>query len=311
MSERFFFYCDESGAKGYANQQESFPGETGVFAGILFPEQLHADLSEKFDAIARHFKPAQGKLHIADLPQEQKGALRQALFNEIQAAGLPCFWYAIHVAGLNDYYTQQTERLRNHRAAVEARRTSPARVKTGSVREEPPSMHVELFSGLHAHIVAFLLERGCNNVDLEIRTDQVDSPLAKQFENVAAELLKTDPDVTETTGFDTLMQQVVHGQITTSVQYPAEMEIPPVVRSLSIKPIDDSDGLILAADVLANSLNYHFKCRTENQLYYPLNDPDAVAGHPLFEHLDAFNNWGTGDLIGDRLYRHPKAPALD
>ncbi|RON25643.1 hypothetical protein [Pseudomonas lini] len=311
MSERVFFYCDESGAKGYADQQEAFPGETGVFAGILVPEQLHADLSEKFDAIALQFKPAQGKLHIADLPQEQKGALRQALFDEIKAEGLPCFWYAIHVAGLNDYYTQQNELLRNSRAAVEARRTSPARVKTGSVREEPPSMHVQLFAGLYAHIVAFLLERGLSNVDLEIRTDQVDSPLAKQFEEVAAELLETDPQVTKTTGYDTLAKKVVHGQMTISVQYPAEMEIPPVIRSLSIKTIDDSDGLVLAADVLANSLNYHFKSRTGNELYSPLNEPEAVSRHPLFEYLDAFNNWGAGDIIGDRLYRHPKAPALD
>ncbi|MDH0796450.1 MULTISPECIES: hypothetical protein [Pseudomonas] len=311
MSERVFFYCDESGAKGYADQKEAFPGEIGVFAGILVPEQLHADLSEKFDTIALQFKPAEGKLHIADLPDEQKGALRQALFDEIQAAGLPCFWYAIHVAGLNDYYTQQNELLRTSRAAVEAQRISPARVKTGSVREELPSMHVQLFAGLHAHIVAFLLERGLTNVDLEIRTDQVDSPLNKKFEEVATELLETDPQVIQTTGYDTLEKKVVHGQMTISVQYPAEMEIPPVIRSLSIKPIDDSDGLVLAADVLANSLHHHFKNRTEEELYSPLNEPEAVARHPLFEHLDAFYNWGTGDFIGDSLYRHPKAPLVD
>jgi hypothetical protein len=29
---KVFFYCDESGAKGYADKNEIFPGEVGVFA---------------------------------------------------------------------------------------------------------------------------------------------------------------------------------------------------------------------------------------------------------------------------------------
>lgn len=311
MSERIFFYCDESGAKGYADQQESFPGETGVFAGILVPEEYHADLSERFDAIARKFKPEHGKLHIADLAPEQKCALRNALFDEIKAIDLPCFWYAIHVSGFNDFYTKQNEMRRNNREAMEAHRTTPARVKTGSVREELPSMHVALFSGLYAHIVAFLLERERTNVDLEIRTDQVDSPLAKKFAEVAIELLSTDPQLTKVTGFDTETKKVLHRQITVSVQYPTEMEIPQIIQSLSINPVDDSSGLILAADVLANSLNYHFNSREEKKLYSPLNNPVAVASHTLFKNLDTFKDWGDGDFVGDGLFRHPKYIALD
>lgn len=64
MPERIYFYCDESGAKGYADQQEKYPGEVGVFAGLLVPEQQHADLSIKLDMIAKRFTPEQGKLHI-------------------------------------------------------------------------------------------------------------------------------------------------------------------------------------------------------------------------------------------------------
>jgi len=71
----------------------------------------------------------------------------------------------------------------------------------------------------------------------------------------------------------------------------------------------DSDGLVLAADVLANSLNYLFKHRDADALYGPLNCMDAVAGHPIAAHLDAFFNWGSGDCIGDGIYRHPKASA--
>ncbi|WP_164341932.1 hypothetical protein [Pseudomonas viridiflava] len=308
MPERIFIYCDESGAKGYADQQETFPGETGVFAGILIPEQLHTDLAQKFNAIALKFKPALGKLHIADLPKEQKGALRKALFDEIQAANLPCFWYAIHVAGLNEFYSNQLQASRDHRAAMIARRTSPARVKTGSVREELPSMHVELFGGFYAHIAAFLLERDRKNVELVICTDQLDAPLVKQFQQIAVELLDTNPKVTIVTGYDTLKKKLVYRKISSTTEYPAEMQIPEIISSLNIQPVPEDNGLILAADVLANSLNYLFKKRTEAELYTSLNNREAVVRHPLFTHLDAFQQWGSGDIIGDGLYRHPKAP---
>jgi len=85
------------------------------------------------------------------------------------------------------------------------------------------------------------------------------------------------------------------------------MSIETVVRSLSINPIREGDGLVLAADVLANSLNHLFKHRKDHQRYAALNTPEAVASHPLAKHLDAFVNWGTGDLVGDGLYKHPKS----
>jgi hypothetical protein len=34
---------------------------------------------------------------------------------------------------------------------------------------------------------------------------------------------------------------------------------------------------------------------------------DAVAGHPLATHFDAFFNWGSGDCIGNGIYRRPKS----
>ncbi|WP_460069927.1 hypothetical protein [Pseudomonas sp. H2_E05] len=86
------------------------------------------------------------------------------------------------------------------------------------------------------------------------------------------------------------------------------MQIPEIIGSLNIQPVPEDNGLILAADVLANSLNYLFKKRTEAELYTSLNNREAVVRHPLFTHLDAFQQWGSGDIIGDGLYRHPKAP---
>ncbi|NOG73937.1 hypothetical protein [Roseicella sp. DB1501] len=300
---RVIFACDESGAKGYANQDEQYTGEVGVFAGILIPEDCVPEKLPPFQKLITKYTPSSGKLHIADLPDAQKDALRRDTYAAIQDSGLPCFWYAIHVAGFRRQYKEEQQLLDEARKA-----TASSTVKRGSSRSNPASMHQALFTGLYSHLVAFLEERGKADVCIEIRSDQVDAPILKEFENAAIRLLSTKPLVSRSTGFDTVTRSIVRGQVSIQVNYSPELAIKSVVRELVFNPVSAGDGLVLAADVLANSLNHLFKHRPPSELYGDLNRPEAVLRHPLAKNLDAFYNWGSGDLVGDRLYRHPKAP---
>lgn len=303
--------CDESGAKGYADREESYPGEIGVFAGILVPDECSSAAAPKFMEIYDRYKPATGKLHIADLADDMQGGLRRDVYEAIQAFNLPCFWYAIHVAGLHAWQKSNDAISQRAKDSLQERRNGhQPRVKRGSPRSDTASMHVELFSGLYGHLIAFLQERRRKEVDIEIRTDQIDNPIIKDFEAVAKELLSDDPVVENVKGFDTVTRQLVEGVIKVEVVLPPEMRVEIVVRSLSINPVGEGDGFVLAADVLANSLHYLFKNRKDGERYDALNCPDAVLGHPLARYLDAFVEWGEGDLVGDRLYKHPRAPKI-
>lgn len=301
---RIILACDESGAKGYADQPEQYPGEVGVFAGFLIPEDKLDEKLPPFQALIPKYTPPGGKLHIADLTPEQQEALRQDVYEVIRNSGLPCFWYAIHVAGFHNWHKIEETLKQDARAA-----TDNSTVKRGSARPDPSSLHTALFTGLYGHLIAFLEERGKVDVEIEVRSDQIDPPIIEEFEKAALRLLSTAPNVTPATGFDTATKKVLHGRVSIQAHYPPELAIKMAVRSLCLNPIPAGDGLVLAADVLANSLNYLFKHRPADELFRPLNTPAAVATHPLAKHLDAFNNWGEGDLLGDRLYRHPNAPA--
>lgn len=302
---RIIFACDESGAKGYADQDEQYPGEVGVFAGILVPED-HADaIRAPFQDLIKKYTPESGKLHIADLPDVQKEALRQDVYAAIQDSGMPCFWYAIHVAGFHRWHTNEQELIDEARKA-----TASSAVKRGSPRPNPASMHEALFEGLYSHLVAFLEERGKTHICIDIRSDRIDAPIIKEFEKAAIRLLSADATVSRPTGFDTVTRSVVRGQVSIKANYPPELEIDVVLRELVFRPICEGDGFVLAADVLANSLNHLFKMRPPAEIYSDLNRPEAVAHHPVWKNLDAFKNWGTGDLVGDGLYRHPKARSL-
>lgn len=299
------FACDESGAKGYADRRETYPGEIGVFAGFLVPQEKDADARPEFQTIYNQYKPPSGKLHIAILPPDQQESLRQSVYAAIRKLKLPCFWYAIHVEGLHHWYLIEKENLEDSkRAALEAR--PKPRVKPNDPGLKVPSMHEALFEGLYERLIAFLEERKQKMVSIEVRMDQVDSPIAKNFETVAKRLLDDDPQLRLIKGWDTKTRKPVKGTIQIDVTFPSTLSIETTVSSLVLGPIHDEDGYVLAADVLANSLHHLFRCRKQSELYNALNEPTAIKDHPIAKNFDTFYDWGDGDLIGDRLYRHPQ-----
>ena len=300
------FACDESGAKGYADKQETYPGEIGVFAGILVPQEIDAVAQPEFQTIYNRYKPSTGKLHITDLSPDQQEGLRQDVYSAIRKLKLPCFWYAVHVEGFNNSYLKDKRHVEERKQAALEARLEP-RIKLSKPGDKIPLMHEELFEGLYGRLIAFLEERKQKLVSIEVRMDQIDSPIVKNFEAVAKRLLSVDPYLRPVKGWDTKTTQPVHGTIQSDVIYPSTMSIETTVSKLITNPIRDEDGYVLAADVLANSLNHLFKCREQSERYNTLNEPTAIEDHPIATHFDTFYDWGNGDLIGDRLYMHPKA----
>lgn len=294
--------CDESGAKGYGNSDERCIGELGVFAGIMVPGELLTNAQAQFDAIAIRYKTGAGKVHIADLAPEQQGQLRKEMFDLITQLRLPCFFEAIHVAGFHTNFRRYESLIKG----VQAQRRSNVRLSDRG--PAPESLHVALFFGLYSKLVAFCLEREKTLVHIELRTDQVDSPIFKDFQASAKSLLDYGASISSVSGFDPVTQKVLKGTVETK-EIPIEWRLPITVTHLDFRRITHLDGLVLAADVLANSLVYHYRMRTKVERFRHLNRPETVKDHPISQSLDAFENWGTFDL-SDLLYPHPCNPDL-
>jgi hypothetical protein len=306
---KFILACDESGAKGYADQDEQYAGEVGVFAGLLVPDLALERVTVTLEAAIAPHRSVNGKLHITDLSPPSQAALRQGIFDVIRAEELPCFWYAIHVAGFHANHKTMQALLQN--SAPDGSGIS-SRVKIGSPRENAGSLHAELFRGLYGHIVAFIEERSPGKVEIEVRTDRVDKPIAKLFRQEAERLFDDSPRRVVATGFDTVDKEIVKAEATFETHWPEELRILTNVEALDLKTVSDADPIVIAADVLANSLCHHFRNRSDAERYGDLNRPSAVTGHPLAKSLDTFWNWGGPDLVGDRLFRHPLAsPGTD
>lgn len=294
--------CDESGAKNYADREEQTAGEVGVFAGILIPGELLASAQAKFDAVAQKYQTSLGKVHITDLTPMQQGQLRKEMFDLIEQLHLPCFFEATHVAGFHAYYWRVQAMIKQ----AMAQRRSPIKLSAKGAR--PDSLHEALFFGLYSKLLAFCMERGKMLLHIEVRTDQVDAPIFKNFQAAAKSLLDYGANIQTVTGFDPDTKKVVKGAVEIPAVPPAQ-QLPITITQIDFKRINTLDGLVLAADVLANSLTYHYRVRGKEERYRRLNTPDALVGHALFRSLDAFTNWGAFD-VSDTLYAHPCDPDI-
>ena len=275
-----------------------------MLAGILIHEHIAEDTNAAFQHIYDRFRPSGAdKLHITDLAPQRQEALRSAIYTAIVDLGLPCFWYAIHVEGLKRSHSEFQALLEEHKPPPSSR------FKRGSPRENPPFLHEQLFDGLFCKVIAFLERCKVDSVAIRVVTDRVDPPTIKRFKTAAERFLDDGPHEATSTAWDTHTKQVVHGSVTSKIHWPDSLRLNLKVDELTIDCVED--GVTLAADVLANSLNYLFSQRGPCDLYGPLNDATAIKAHPIAKQFDPFREPDGSDILGDRLRKHPKAPKSD
>jgi hypothetical protein len=220
------------------------------------------------------------------------------MFDLLQRHNLPCFYEAIHVAG---FHRAHVEHQDLHKRSLMA--TAGSQFKVSRNPPAPESLHVALFQGLYGRIVAFCLERQRVTLRVEVRTDRVDSPIVKRFEEIAAGLLNYEARIEKITAYDMVERKVIEKRLVHGVAAEAS-RLPIIVEQLDLEVTDNNDGLVLAADVLANSLAHLFHTRSQCELFRPLNSVEAILDHPLRENLATFHDPGTYDF-SDTFYAHP------
>jgi hypothetical protein len=264
-------FCDESGAKGYADKPERISGEIGVFAGFFVPRSHLAQLDNAFRAALSRFRAENRKLHIADVAPEQREPLRQAVYGLLLSYRIPCFYEAIHTEGFHDIHKRQVEALKKLISSQGASARTDRHGTKGRL------LHAELFQAFYGRVLAFCAKAGKTALKIEVLVDRVDEAILKQFRADAKRLLE-DQRRFEKTIRNPVTGEMSKAKITlTLVGHP-----PPVtIRECLIRSATEHDELLLATDVLANSINYYLLNRPAEEKFCPLNSREAIATHPL------------------------------
>lgn len=294
-----YLICDESGAKGYSDVSEAYPGETGVFAGYLINGNHLPKFRKHINQIASKYFSATTKYHITELSDEKKEDLRNEVFDAIKQNNLVCVYEAIHVEG----FKAEHDRIISIKNSHVKERRSDIKV-SNNIKSD--SLHGILFQGLFAKAIAYCLDTFNSGYKLTILIDRVDRPVYQCIKNAAKELTDFSPSETKVTGWDPHSQQVVKGKIEVVMDIPASYGMSDIADTLFEMSMDESNSpLMLGADILANSINYVFKSRNQEDIGKPLNDKYSVHTHQLYQQFyglweDKDSAWTT-----DAIYMHP------
>lgn len=294
-----YLVCDESGAKGYADSPEQYPGETGIFAGYLIPETLLAEVNSQLETISQRFFGSR-KPHIREISKTSMRDLRSEVFAFIRGRKLPCLYEAIHVEGFHRSYTSVRQMHEGIRSIMNNNRRL-------CEQEKPRLLHEELFQGLFCKASAFFLDYCDPCADtLQILVDAVDASIFRRFSGSAIEMTDFSPKIIPVKVWDPGNKNLLHREIRTN--YGSEdSSMMRRLEEINWKILQGPPHLVLAADVIANSLNHHFQTRPSQDVGKPLHTFSAVSGHSLadgfyglYDDDDEEGTWFT-----DQFFMHP------
>jgi hypothetical protein len=293
-----YFICDESGAKGYADKEEKFLGETGVMAGFVIPSENIDEVRLDLDVIRKKYISA-GKLHITEIPPDNQEKLRNEIFKYFIKRQIPCLYEAIHSQGFHEYSKSVKE------IKKQAKNLRKSKIKISSSHTKY-LLHEQLFQGAFGKAVAFCLDYIDENIELNVITDTIDESIRKIFTKTAHKLLNFETTLKsrKVTGFDPEKEVKVEGVICTNIEDPAGLLGNFSGMSFSIKSEDSS--LTLAADIIANSLHYHFRQREDENIVNSLNTNAAINGHPLEQLIYGTWNQSEQNYYADAVFMHPE-----
>lgn len=288
-------YIDEAGAKGLSkNLAPQRDGEVGVLASVSVPEERLTEMRGCFEPAFKRFveaTPAGQKAHIVDA-----------------FSGEDCNWRAVATEVRSDFFliigrleipiVYEARRLRVHRVSrdtkqdlsrnAKARRRSKIKV---SERTDRTRVETELMTGLALKLDALCEDVGYDQINLLMdETDILDAYQAQleSVKNIGA------PKTTLHTGFNSETNSVVKRQLTVQMQAPelARSLTPQYLGTLDLA--DKNDPLLLAADMVANSLFRHL---SDLPLEHQLNAPSSISGWALEDRVHGCMDNGIQEFV--------------
>lgn len=289
------FICDESEAKGYADKDEKYPYEIGVVAGYFLPSDSLDEVNNDLETLTDKYK-IDGKLHITDLEPSQQESIRNDIFDYFIKRNIICAYEVIYSGGFHDNY----KRLEEIKGKFPRSKQSNISVNTKPKKE---MLHVQLLTGAFAKAVSFCLDNLGDKFHLEIITDRVDKKIVDMFRKEADRFIKRWPSERIVKGYDREKGQKVCSKITTNVDSGNYLlDLSKVEYSVVVS----NSPLTVAADILANSINYYFKSKNIDENGVLPNSPEAIPDHPLFSLF--YGIWENKDInyFSDAIFMHPK-----
>ncbi len=291
--KKTYLICDESGAKGFSDNNEKFEGEFGIFAGYLLTDENFEQMKLEFQNIYEKYKTDNGKLHITDLEKTNQESLRNEVFEILVNNDITIVYEAISVRGykinsemLSKIKEDNIEKLNNDFSF--------------SKNIELSRLHSDLFEGIFGKLIAHSMDTFGEDeeIQLEVITDNIDKQLKQEFELKAKELIAPFPSSLKVKAFDKKNKKPVSKEIKFSSPQLEDDSISKIKFEIKVQ----DDALTLIADILANSLCYFIKQELNNNVNINLNSKEAIIKYPLLKQIYGLSTETNVNIVSDIIY---------
>lgn len=266
---------DESGAKGYADNQEQKLGEFGNVAGIFFLEKDYILIKKQADTIYQKYKNSKTKLHITELTPDLKKKLREEIFNLIINNEISWVFQAIYTNGFyNESYAKNKEKYRETKFHY--------------------SLHTELLKTILIQGISLL--NFLNLENLKFIIDRVDTDTINKLNKTKNEFILdsfneiTPGELSETGSkkiYDKKNKKLKKVEYT--IKITGDLDDIKYLRKLNIDIINDNNNqynsLTLIADVLSNFVYMNLNKKIKNKIGIELNSRDHFKESILYKKL--------------------------
>lgn len=295
-----YLVCDETGSKGYSDKHEKYPGDFGLFVGLLLNEEKYHEYLNLMEEIKEKYFQGIDKVHISDAKPGDQDSIRQIVHKFILDHEIPVIFEGIYAQGFNESVSRREALRVSAKELVEEQ----SDIKINS-RELKESLHVDLFEGLFVKGVEYY-ENNHGDEPFIIITDPVDEPIKASFVSSIRNLINLgEPKIYTTKAFRPSTKTPISSntKISSSQNY-----YKPNVDMENVCLRIESKVHALGPDVVASSLEYHVRQINQNRLtsggtLVGLNGRDAVSGHPLEGCFKCIDN----NNFTDKEYDHPGA----
>ena len=267
-------YFDESGYKGYCHNIDLNKHEIGLFSVLLIPAIQRDFFYNTFSVPFEKFKHAtSGKIHITDAfasqdPQIKDSVIRcrEEIFDHILRLQIPIIYEARSTTLAAKSYSRDQKSYNNLKKACDPNLKISEPYDTTTFQDS-------LLEGILLKMEAFAKDYYCGSID--IKTDMIDKDFRKKIEATINELKNImTPKHSKATAYNTKTQELLKGNYTTQI-FGCNIN----AKHLgSVSVLGKDDPIILAADIVANSLFRHLSTLESCN---PLNHPSSIKGWAL------------------------------
>ena len=286
-------FIDESGDRGYSRKLRPVRDrEIGLMCALLFPAEHVKKYRNAFRPGYQRFQnamPDDAKLHITDAftPGNEHQAtvarsVRSEFYRLIHCLQIPVIYEARRLAvELDSHELRETLVLQTKKS-----HSSPIRFP---VRSSQAMVEDELVLGLALKLDAFCRDKGYKKIDMLI--DEIDDKVSKKYRNLIVETSNISNSTSVVKGWNIETNSQIQREISIEINAPFPVD----TRCLGeLHVVGKDDPLILAADIVANSLYNHLSNLLHDAF---LNRPSSIEGWDLESRVYGVRDDAIEDII--------------